>query len=436
MRIEDTQMNSSTRRAMNSSPQRTTNKGRNTTDSRARRNGQSNSSSNRRDNNPNPNQHSNQNQRENINPNQRAKANQNQRTNQNPNQRPNPNQRTNPNQRANPNLNQRFNQNNPSGSKQNRNANGRQNQSPRGKNAQPKKNTRRLTPEEIAALKAKRQRKAELEKQRRLAQQAKLKAERAVKRKEAIAEFKKALVIFAFRAAVTVGCAAVFFAIFIAVFFMGLYSHGGSDSRSYTYRIGIAEDVYSETAMRSDKIYRNGAYYVELTAAARYLNLITTGDIGQIRFIMRDNGSDNVIMTRDSASVRINGMALNLTAPVIMENGEIWVPAELFERYVSGIEVNIDEDARIIELSRSLTADSSLSVENYRASNSDSDKTNDVDLEDVKIEYAGSRFNLHSAEPSERIAEYSLGVELLELTDPVAKLPSESSGELIGENTP
>jgi len=295
--------------------------------------------------------------------------------------------------------------------------------------ANKKVRVRKRTPEEIAAIKAERKRKAEIERQR-------IKAEKIKRRHQMLIELRSAFILFMGRAAITLGCTVVFFAVFVLFFFIGLYSRAPEYEGEYVYRVGIKEDTIYEGVYPASKMIRDGKYYIELLSAADYLDLTITGDADEIRFILRSGGNESVSFLLGSPIVSVNGMKNNLSVPVTRDEDGIWVPIEFFERYCNAIEINVDEENKTIRLSKSITEKSVIYLDEYYRSWEDNNEDNNIVFKIEKIEYLEPDLTLKAIKSTQNIPEYSLGEELLKETDPVANIITgewTEDGDIVSE---
>lgn len=78
--------------------------------------------------------------------------------------------------------------------------------------------------------------------------------------------------------------------------------------------------------------------YVNLTEIASYLDLMVIGDNEEIMFYKKDGSFMSV--KKNEYSVNINGVELLLSTPVVFNGKSVFVPAELFKNYTSGLSVD------------------------------------------------------------------------------------------------
>lgn len=87
-------------------------------------------------------------------------------------------------------------------------------------------------------------------------------------------------------------------------------------------------------------VFPNGKdqVYINLTEISEYLNLMILGDSEGIKFY-KSNG-DYMSVKNNSPYVVINGVDIILPSPVIFSGKSVFVPAELFNNYTTGLSVD------------------------------------------------------------------------------------------------
>lgn len=270
---------------------------------------------------------------------------------------------------------------------------------------------RKLTPEEIAAQK--RMREAYLRKQ---------KIYKIKLRDYKLKLFKEWLRVFLCRLMVFSVMFVLFFLITTMFFFVNLLNNGSPDTGVYNIQTGSEYDLIAVKAVKGNLLFRNGAYYINVTDIASYCEFTTTGDMTQMRFISKGENNDNVRFKIGDAVIFVNGVRARLSAPIIGEGDSIYVPVEFFNKYALGITVNVDTAGRKITVSRTFdeatsTIISEFEVENLlRKSKGQAQKA--VSELAVDIGYEDIKFTLRRDEPTEHIDENSIGSDLLVITDP------------------
>lgn len=99
----------------------------------------------------------------------------------------------------------------------------------------------------------------------------------------------------------------------------------------------------------TDDVYMNGDWYVNFSLIGSYYGFVVTGDAGEYSFITQI-GSDNrasvygdvVRFHVGTSLVDINGIEVRLPQPAVMRDGDIWVPYEFINYYVSDMTASYD----------------------------------------------------------------------------------------------
>ncbi len=234
--------------------------------------------------------------------------------------------------------------------------------------------------------------------------------------------FKEWLRIFFYRFILFILMFAFCFMISVVFFFVNLMNNGSPDTGVYTFQTGGIYDVKEIKTMKGSLIFRNGSYYINMTDIAAYCDFTTTGDVGQMRYISNNKNNDNVIFRTGDSVIYVNRVRVRLKAPVIAEDDDVYIPAEYFDKYVQGISLDINEKERKLTISRSFDEGTSLLVSDFETENllklAKGEEQTDIGDFSVNIGYGEISFTLHESEPTEHIDEYTIGRDLLLITDP------------------
>lgn len=212
------------------------------------------------------------------------------------------------------------------------------------------------------------------------------------------------------------------FLVSIIFFFVSLLNNGSPDTGVYICQTGGIYDVVDVKTVKGNLMFRNGTYYINVTDIASYCEFTTTGDVTQIRFISKSQSNDNVRFKIGDAVIYVNGVRVRLTVPIIGEGDSIYVPVEFFNKYALGITVNINEQERKITISRTFDEVTIAIITEFETENllrqAKGENQKDVSELSVDIGYGDIAFTLHRNEPTEHIDEYTIGRDLLLITDP------------------
>lgn len=194
---------------------------------------------------------------------------------------------------------------------------------------QVKKSRAKLTPEQAAINRQRRQREKYYAKKR-----------RAATRKLVLSRIALFAVVFAIMAAISAGL--VFFALNHVPF---------TDSSRYTYLIG--EEKYT---LPYSKAVRDDRVYVSFTALAEMCDLAAMGSkTDDLTYIFKGENEEKIRFVIGSRVVYLNGVETRLGADCYYENGELYVPLSFVDAYFEGLNVELDEDKHEVEISRIIT---------------------------------------------------------------------------------
>ncbi len=231
--------------------------------------------------------------------------------------------------------NQSRNQNARPNQKQNVN-NSRQNQLNNRRPAQnspPKKQKPKLTPEQIAERKRLKE-----EAERRARAEFKRMVDVAVARIQLFLVFFVAITIFS-----------------LCGILLGFFTGNSPDKNPFTYSIvqsiSTTTDPITEN-ISPNRIYRDGYFYVNFSQVADLYGLITTGADGEYRFLTDVDATQSVKFVPGTGLFEINGVPGRFAAPTFILDDDIYIPAELINRCMTGISVTYDLAARTVNLVR------------------------------------------------------------------------------------
>ena len=222
------------------------------------------------------------------------------------------------------------------------------------------------------------------------------------------------------------------FSLSVAVFFINLHNNGKSGR--IDYRIGNIYDTRVNEEISANLLVIGGRYYANMTDIAGYCSMITTGDSNELRYILRNETSDNVKFTINSSVAYINGIAIRLIAPVITNGTGVYVPLDFFNCYMSGITAVANPEEKTVTVERNLTEEVSAAIQRYESLTAKEKAAEGV----PEIIYTELNFTPRNAEASENIQEHSIGSVLLDLTNPYREpvLPEMNTDNQQGDTIP
>lgn len=117
-----------------------------------------------------------------------------------------------------------------------------------------------------------------------------------------------------------------------------------------TYKFFLTEDgEKTETKKRKytlSDVRKNGIYYVSLDDISELLSLRYIGNYDEIT-LSGEDGSEYVTFKKQSQNCLINGILSKMSAPSYVQDGEVYVPVDIFEQYYPGISLELDEEKMV-----------------------------------------------------------------------------------------
>ena len=112
------------------------------------------------------------------------------------------------------------------------------------------------------------------------------------------------------------------------------------------YRDWILEDGDDCRTVRlsSEKIYKNGCWYINFDDVAEFYGFSVSGDSSALRYFLRNEFDDQLIVDFDKGTLELNGISVNTEAPFKDSDGATYLPMLVIERYFDGISFMIDEE--------------------------------------------------------------------------------------------
>lgn len=143
---------------------------------------------------------------------------------------------------------------------------------------------------------------------------------------------------------------ALFLGIFFAGFFLNLQFATLTKlfEKSYVYRIG-SEEVSTSSRKKftynQDFISKDGQFYVDFSYLAEVCEFSVSGDYDQLRYLLRNDEEDSLIVNIGTTSVIVGGQPVSLSAPSFQsDGGSLYLPCSFVDTYFDGISIEQDED--------------------------------------------------------------------------------------------
>lgn len=194
---------------------------------------------------------------------------------------------------------------------------------------QPAQTRAKLTPEQAA-----------INRQRREHEKYYAKKRRAASRKLFLSRLALFAAVFVIMAAISAG-----------LFFLNLNHVVSSDSSRYTYFIG--DEKYN---LPYAKAVRDGRVYVDFSAVAKMCDLVPMGSkTDSLTYVIRDGNEEKIRFVIGSCEVYVNGVEARLGADCYYENDSLYVPVSFVDAYFKGLTVEVNENKHEVEISRVIT---------------------------------------------------------------------------------
>lgn len=118
--------------------------------------------------------------------------------------------------------------------------------------------------------------------------------------------------------------------------------------KSYVYRIG-SEELSTvnrkKFIYKKDFIQKNGQFYINFSYLAEVCSFSVSGDYDQLRYLLRNEEGDYLIVNIGTTSVVVGGQSVSLSAPSFQsEDGSLYLPCSFVDTYFDGIGIEQDEE--------------------------------------------------------------------------------------------
>lgn len=136
----------------------------------------------------------------------------------------------------------------------------------------------------------------------------------------------------------------------LTAFFVGVASltiflstrlHGFSYPDTYTFKVGMDSTSVSKLKSHTYKMgsfYDHETVYVNFTILREYCGFYESGDRKEFRYILPIDGSHFTVKDQ-SARVNMNGNIIYMNAPAIVSDGQLYLPLNFVDEYISGISI-------------------------------------------------------------------------------------------------
>lgn len=101
-----------------------------------------------------------------------------------------------------------------------------------------------------------------------------------------------------------------------------------------------------------DKYVRNDVLYVNMTAISEKFGFVMTGNHKALRFITDFETGESVYFEIGTPCAEINGTEVRLSGESFKADEDLFIPADFFSEYVTGIEITLDEEEKTLMILR------------------------------------------------------------------------------------
>ncbi len=112
-----------------------------------------------------------------------------------------------------------------------------------------------------------------------------------------------------------------------------------------------AEEI-DDIGVDVSRYYRDGMFYVNMTAMAEEFDFLMTGDHEELRFITDEKKGEEVRFQLGTSFAVINTSSVKLDGIVEKIDGNVYVPASFITEYMNGIEFTFDVEESTISILR------------------------------------------------------------------------------------
>ncbi len=123
-----------------------------------------------------------------------------------------------------------------------------------------------------------------------------------------------------------------------AFIFVGIWTTKRPQTAIIASQINVEDD---EKHDRLNVVMENGVPYVGISFLNAYGEIIHSGDYAARTLRFTDSG-DRATFRINSAFCTINNIDVNLGSPVLLREGELYLPLSFFSNYVTGINVSVE----------------------------------------------------------------------------------------------
>lgn len=138
-------------------------------------------------------------------------------------------------------------------------------------------------------------------------------------------------------------------ALVFAAFYISYKLSPESDAL-YSVTIKISEK--KSVSLPASEVNLDYGLYVPLSALENIHDYTVAGDADRLTVAVRETG-DVLECANGSSNIVINGTPVSLSAPVVLSDGDCWLPAEAVTGFMSGYTCSFDDEKMVLTISLS-----------------------------------------------------------------------------------
>lgn len=123
------------------------------------------------------------------------------------------------------------------------------------------------------------------------------------------------------------------------IFFVKLNHVSSSIKKS---GLQILYEKGSKLTYSADSVFIDGTLYVPYEGFSKLCPAVITGDSNQITIIL-SSGNDYCTLHKDSRFIYIGNVQFALDAPVLFMNNDYYIPFEVFDNFINGLNITFDQ---------------------------------------------------------------------------------------------
>ncbi len=125
--------------------------------------------------------------------------------------------------------------------------------------------------------------------------------------------------------------------IVVGIYFSIWMTDSGVDNTTQTSMRVVAQSENGKSRKTVRCKQENGTFYLPITLIDQYGDYVHAGDFGA-RTIQFSESGESAVFAINSPFCTINGISLNLQKPVLLSDGELYLPLDFYLNYLTGLD--------------------------------------------------------------------------------------------------